>query len=168
MRRLSLTLLCGLILAPAAVAAVRATGDGVLELRNVDAKATITGKGAIWGQLDGGTLKVTDANLDDNLVAQVSGAERTRPTTEPGVTIYSGKNIHFRFTGGRYKFSITGTGIDVTAVGVGKAWLAGDIEQGDDGDYAIDNGKWQPVLPVLPPLLQPRAVLFGQQPLVGP
>ena len=35
------------------------------------------------------------------------------------MTVYSGKNIHFRFTGSRYiKFSIVGSGIDITAVGV--------------------------------------------------
>lgn len=174
MRTLSLTqlvvtLLCGLILAPAALAAAGATGDGVLELRNVDAaKVAIVGvRGAIWGQFDKGTLKVTDANPDDNVTAQVSGAEQIHTTADPGVTIYSGKNIHFRFTGGRYKFSISGLGIDVTAVGVGKAYLVGDPDQADDGDYAVDSGKWQQVLP----LTVPKVVPFGVQPpspLTGP
>ena len=92
----------------------------MLELRAVNAtKANIYAKGAVWGQLDYGQLKVTDFNPDDNITAQVSGAESKRPTSEPGVTIYTGKNIHFRFTGNRYiKFSIVGSGIDITAVGV--------------------------------------------------
>jgi hypothetical protein len=158
--RLPLTLLCGLVLAPAAVAATHATGDGVLELKAVNAtKVVIQGsRGAIWGQLDKGTLRVVDPNPDDKLVALVSGAEQVRPTIDPGVTIYSGTNIHFRFSGSKYGFSIVGTGIDVTAVGVGKAWLTG-VGSLDDGDYAVDDGKWQPV-----PFLK-KLVTFGVQPV---
>lgn len=168
MRKASLILLCGLILAPGALAAARvagAAGDGVLELRNVNAaKANIYAKGAIWGQLDQGQVKVTDFIPDDNLTAQVSGWEQRRPSlTEPGVTVYSGKNIHFRFTGGRYiKFNIVGSGIDVTAVGVGRAYLLGDPDWYDDGDFAVDNGKWQAV-PVTP-----KTIPFGTQPLSVP
>ena len=167
MRRLSFTLLCGLmlLLVPAGIAAVGATGDGVLELRDVNATTvTIKGnKGVIWGQIDKGTLRVTDLNPDDNVAALVSGGWLKLPTADPAVTLYTGKNIHFRFTGNRYiKFSIVGSGIDVTAVGVGRTYLVGDPEWYDDGDYALDNGKWQSV-----PLL-PKLVLFGTQPTSAP
>ncbi len=167
MRKASLIMLCGLILAPGALAAVRvsgAIGDGVLELRDVNAtRANIYAKGAVWGQLDQGQLKVIDFNPDDNITAQVSGAETKRPTTEPGVTVYSGKNIHFRFTGSRYiKFSIVGSGIDITAVGVGRAYLIGDPLWYDDGDYALDNGKWQAVQ------VTPKLIPFGTQPPSAP
>jgi hypothetical protein len=165
MRRLSFTLLCCLILAPAALAAAGATGDGVLELRDVDAsKVTIRGtKGVIWGQLDKGTLVVTDLNTDDNLAALVSGGARTA-SVEPGITFYTGKNIHFRFPGGKYLFTIIGSGIDLTAVGVGRMWLTGDPLSLDDGDYAVDGGKWQPV-----PLVK-KSIPFGLQPppIAGP
>jgi hypothetical protein len=158
MRRPLIILVCGLILAPAAVAAVRATGDGVLELRDVNAdKATVIGRGAIWGQVDSGQLKVTDRFPADNLVPFVSGADRTIPM-EPGVTVYKGKNIHFRFAGGRYQFSIVGRGIDLTAVGVGVAYLAADVLADDGGDFAVDNGKPQSV-----PLVE-KKVRFGAAP----
>ena len=158
--RLPLTVLSCLVLAPTAVAASQATGDGVLELKAVNAtKVVIQGsRGAIWGQVDKGTLRVVDPNPDDNLVALVSGAEQIRPTLDPGVTLYIGKNIHFRFSGARYGFSISGTGIDVTAVGVGRAWLTG-AGSVDDGDYAVDDGKWVGV-----PLLK-KLVTFGVQPI---
>src|SRR6266550_1659545 len=55
----------------------------------------------IWGQLDKGTLRVVDQNPDDNLNAYVSGCPGT-PGLDPGVTIYTCKNIHFRFIGGKY------------------------------------------------------------------
>jgi hypothetical protein len=164
MRRLSFTLLCGLmlLLVPAAIAAVGATGDGVLELRDVNATTvTIKGnKGVIWGQIDKGTLRVTDLNPDDNVAALVSGGWLKLPTADPAVTLYTGKNIHFRFPGGRYQLTLVGSGIDFTAVGVGKAWLTGDPDALDDGDYAVDGGKWQPV-PVLKKL-----ITFGVQPPV--
>jgi hypothetical protein len=162
--RLPLILLCSLVVVPAALAAPSAAGDGVLELKAVDAtRVVIQGsRGAIWGQIDRGSLRVVDQNLDDNVVAFVSGAYQvTSSTTDPGVTVYSGKNLHFRFSGGKYGFSISGVGIDVTAVGVGRTWLTGAGSL-DDGDYAIDDGKWQAV-----PLLK-KLVTFGVQPVATP
>src|SRR5690242_19245672 len=126
--RLLLVMLSSLLVAPAALAGSSASGDGVFELKDVNAdRVIVTGtRGAIWGQIDKGTLKVTDLNPDDNLAPQVSGAEWTQSTTDPTVKLYIGKNIHFRFAGGKYKFTIIGSGIDVTAVGVGQATLVGD------------------------------------------
>jgi hypothetical protein len=166
MRRLSITLLCGLILVPAALAAAGATGDGVLELRGVNAsKVTIRGtRGVIWGQIDNGRVLVTDLTPDDNVTALVSGNMQRLPTADIGATLYIGKNIHFRFPGGKYQLMIVGSGIDLTAVGVGRATVAGDVNALDDGDYAIDGGKWQQV-----PLLTKKLV-FGVQPppVAGP
>jgi hypothetical protein len=161
--RLTILLLCGLVLAPAAFAATNTTGDGVLELKGVNGRVAVTGqRGAIWGQVDKGTVRVVDLNPDDNLNAYVSGCAGT-PGIDPGVTTYSCKNIHFRFIGGKYRFVITGTGIDVTAVGVGQAYLTGDPEQLDSGEYAVDDGKWQDV-----PLLK-KLVTFGTpQPVSAP
>jgi hypothetical protein len=145
--RLIIVLLCSLALAPAALAASNTTGDGVLELKGVNAvRVAITGqRGAIWGQIDRGTLKVIDLNPDDNLNAYVSGGTYV-PDPDPTVTIYTGKNIHFRFIGGKYRFVITSAaGIDVTAVGAGQSYLTGDPAAPDTGQYAVDDGKWQDV-----------------------
>jgi hypothetical protein len=166
MRRLLFTLLSSLILAPAALAAAGATGDGVLELRDVNAsKVTIRGtRGVIWGQIDVGAIRVTDLTPDDNVTTLVSGNMQKLPTAEVGVTLYTGKNIHFRFPGGKYQLTIAGSGIDLTAVGIGRATVAGDPTVLDDGDYAIDGGKWQPI-----PLLT-KKLTFGVQPptVTGP
>jgi hypothetical protein len=163
--RLTLVLLCSLALAPAAVAASNTTGDGVLELKDVNAvRVGITGqRGAIWGQLDKGTLKVVDVNPDDNLNAYVSGGTIV-PDPDPTVTIYTGKNIHFRFIGGKYRFVITNaSGIDVTAVGLGQSYLTGDPAALDTGQYAVDDGKFQDV-----PLFR-KYVPFGTpQPVTTP
>ena len=57
----------------------------------------------------------------------VSGAETKRPGVLDGTTIYGGTDIRFRVTGGKYRLSLKGTGIDLTAVGVGTAQLSGDL-----------------------------------------
>ena len=167
MRRLLLTLLCGLIVVPAALAAHRATGDGVLELKAVygfvgigtaDQPAT----GALWGQMDRGKLTIVDPVAGDGTVF-VSGWETRKQTDDsPRTVVYTGKDLHFRVTGGKYKLVFNGAGIDLTAVGVGIARLDGDQDAVNAGSYAIDSGKWIPV-PVLLVPKQTIAVPFGDQ-----
>lgn len=163
MRRLSLILLCGLILAPAALAATRASGDGVLELRSVAGTVTLNGKGALWGQIDKGSLAVTDSNLDDGQIL-VSGAEHTYVSTKlDDTTVYVGKDLHFRFVGvGKYKLLVKGSGVDLTAIGVGSTTLTGDIKFDNDGDYAVDGAKWKSVVFI------PTVVNFGTPRIANP
>lgn len=164
MRRLSLILLSCLVVAPAALASARATGDGVLELRTVNGAVVLTGKGVVWGQMDKGKLVVNDFVPGDGDIL-VSGWERkiVGTTTCDTCVVYTGKDIHFRITGGKYKLAfVLASGIDLSAVGVGSAQLTGDGTTYDTGDYALDGGKWTavpwqkrtvnfPVLPVVPP-----------------
>jgi hypothetical protein len=158
MRRLSLILLSCLVVAPAALAGARAAGDGVLELRSVDGTVLVTGKGVVWGQVDKGTLKVNDMVPGDGDIL-VSGFEQKRPGLCDQCSIYTGRNIHFRVTGGKYRLFFQGTGIDFSAVGVGNAQLTGDVQVVNAGFYAVDGGKWTAVpwlkrtvsFPLLPP-----------------
>ncbi len=163
MRRLCLILLCGLvaIAAPAALAAVRATGDGVLELRKVDGTVVVSGtRGTLWGQMDKGKLIVSDPIVGDGQVLVSGFDSKPKPGVIDGTTVYSGTDVRFRVTGGRYRLSLKGSGIDLTAVGVGAAQLSGDLFALDTGDYALDSGKWIPV-PFFP---ASRLVQFGVQP----
>ena len=162
MRRLSLILLSCLIVAPAALAGARATGDGVLEVSSVDGTVLVAGKGVLWGQMHVGRLVVNDPILGDGTTL-VSGWEKRVPGACDTCTVYSGKDLHFRVTGGKYRLYFDGAGIDFSAVGVGTAALTGDASALDAGDYALDGGKWTPV-----PWLK-RVVAFGVQPApVGP
>jgi hypothetical protein len=175
MRRLLLALLCGLIAVPTAVAATRATGDGVLELQSVNGTAQIgsnlrPAKGALWGQMDDGTLKVLDPDGSDRNIF-VSGQDKPKVTldTEYGkLTTYVGHELHFRVTGGYYKLTFKGTGIDLTAVGVGAVRFAGDPTALTTGTYAVDDDDWTPVpfFP-LPTQLSPP-VFFGDQSTLNP
>jgi len=158
MRRLSLTLLCALIAVPAALAGANAAGDGVLELRAVDGTVVVTGKGVVWGQMDKGRLFFFH-ELPRAGGALVSGWEQKFPGVCDTCTIYTGRDIHFRVTGGRYRLAFHGSGIDFSAVGVGSAQLTGEVTALDTGYYAIDGGKWTTV-----PWLK-RTLYFPVQPI---
>jgi hypothetical protein len=168
MRRLLFTLLVILVCVPAALAGGNATGDGALSVLNANGTITVIGKGTIYGQVDKGTLTVTDPDSTDGPM-QVVGAEHTHPSSG-SVTVYSGKDITFREVGGRYKLVISAaTGIDFLAVGVGKAWLKAD-PNADPGSFTVD-GKKQQSLPAAPAVALPAgtiwpglAVQFGVQP----
>ena len=163
MRRLCLILLCGLVAVPAALAAASTPGDGVLELKKADANIIVAGtRGTLWGQMDKGRLIVTDPIAGDGAI-YVSGAEKTHSVSD-AVTIYSGVDIHFRVTAGKYRLNLKGTGIDFTAVGLGTAQLSGDVLAVDPGNYSLDSGKWIPV-PFFPAT---RIVQFGVPPTTAP
>jgi hypothetical protein len=162
-------MLCGLIVVPAAVASSRATGDGVLELRAVNGTVTIgtaqkPARGALWGQMDNGTLKVLDPDGSDKNIF-VSGADKkpvVADTDYGKLTTYVGAELHFRVTGGTYKLTFKGQGIDLTAVGVGIARLAGDPTALTTGAYAVDDAKWT-LVPFFPLASQSLPVPFGDQ-----
>jgi hypothetical protein len=169
MRRSIVIVLCALAAAPAALAATRAAGDGVLELRDVYGTVSIgkdiqPARGVLWGQMDRGKLTVVDPVQNDGQIF-VSGYEKrtvvsTADTGGPTVVVYSGSNLHFRVTGGKYRLWFRGTGVDLTAVGVGSATMTADVFAYDPGDYSLDNSdKWTP-LPYIT-----RTVRFGVQPV---
>jgi hypothetical protein len=171
MRRLSFTLLLlTLVCVPVALAEGAAVGDGALSVINASGSITVAGKGTIYGQLDKGTITVTDPDTTDGPPMVVVGAEHTHPAGGH-VTIYSGKDITFRGVSGRYKIVISAaTGVDFLAVGVGKAWLKGDPTVSSAGTYTVDGSKMQTV-PTAPAVAPPagttwagQVVQFGVQP----
>jgi hypothetical protein len=139
-----------LALAVPAIAAARdgAAGDGTLIVKNGSGKVVIQAKGGVIGRFEEGTLVVRDPNPEDELEEVVSGAEGKRRVDE-FVTVYSGKNIRFRFIGGRFRITLRKetTGIDLSATGKGTVWMqgAGTI---DDGTYSFNGEKPKP-LPLL-------------------
>ena len=157
-----------LIVVPAALASPRAAGDGVLELKAVYGTVAIgtylqPAHGALWGQMDKGSLIVYDPVAGDGQVF-VSGWD-TKAAVDvqgdgPDATKYTGHNLHFRVTGGKYKLTLIGSSIDLTAVGTGLAKLAGDPQADDAGEYSLDSGKWVP-MPVFVLPKQSQPVTFG-------
>jgi hypothetical protein len=146
MRRLSLTLLFAAVLAPAALAAPRAVGDGTLAGKDISGSVTIGARGVIWGQIDGGTITVTDPDPTDTavLAPKLSGCDLRKAGLTPGSTVCIGTNLHFQING-RYRLSIAGTGIDFSAVGIGRATVDGADKAVDTGQYAVGDDAWQDV-----------------------
>ena len=158
MRRLAFIFVLAAVAVPAAaVAADRSTGDGAFELKAANGTFILTGRGVLWGQLDNGSVRVTDPVNATSPSLLVSGAEHTRPVGE-NVTVYWGTNLTFRETGGKYRIRFKGSGLDLTAIGSGTADMTGDPTTLTDGTYALDSGKWQPV-----PLLE-KVVTYGVPP----
>ena len=149
MRRLLLIpALLALTLPALAGARPTAPGDGTLTLKNASGKVVIQARGGVIGRFDQGALTVRDPNPDDELEAIVTGAASKRLVND-FVTVYSGKNIRFRFIGGRFKITLwkTTTGIDLSATGKGTVTLqaGGSL---DDGTYSF-NGEKPKLLPLL-------------------
>ena len=168
MRRIVVILVCALAAVPAALADSRATGDGVLELKAVYGKVTIgketqPARGLLWGQMDTGKLTVEDPVAGDGRIL-VTGWDTKAYTPAstfdgtPAQTTYTGTNIHFRVTGGKYRLIFRGSGIDLTAIGAGAAILNASETAVDPGYYALDSGDWTPA-----PLNVVKSVLFGAQ-----
>jgi hypothetical protein len=138
-------------LALPAIAGARADapGDGTLILKDASGKVVLqANKGGVIGRFDQGALIVRDPNPDDELEAVVTGAEKAKPVDD-FVTVYTGKNIRFRFIGGRFKITLRKdtTGIDLSATGKGVVTLQGAGTL-DDGTYSFNGDKPKP-LPLL-------------------
>lgn len=165
MRRFLVILGCALVAVPAAIARSTATGDGVFELKAVYGKVTIgkalqPARGLLWGQMDNGTLIVQDPVLGDGKIL-VTGWDTRVPTPAlpdgtPAQTTYTGANMHFRVTGGKYRLIFRGSGIDLTAIGAGVALLNASENAIDAGYYAVDSGDWTAA-----PLNVTKSVPFG-------
>jgi hypothetical protein len=142
-------IICGLIsllaLPAGAVAAARAAGDGTLDVKNGDGSVQIKAKGGVIGRFTAGALWVRDPNPGDSIEEAVTGADSKAELNE-FVTIYTGKNVRFRFLGGNFKVIVKGTDIDLSAVGKGKVWLQA-FTTSDSGTYSF-NDKAPLPLPV--------------------
>jgi hypothetical protein len=174
MRRSLVILMCSLVAVPAALAGRTASGDGVLELKAVYGKVTIgkplqPARGLLWGQMDNGKLSVQDPVAGDGKILVTGWDTRvlTPPAADgtPAQTTYTGTNIHFRITGGKYRLIFKGSGIDLTAIGAGVAVINASETALDAGYFAVDSGDWTSA-----PLFVVKSVPFGTQttPAVSP
>jgi hypothetical protein len=146
MRRLCVILLAAGCLVPAALAASTAVGDGTLAAANVNGTVTIVARGAIWGQIDKGSITILDRDPDVGPDPRVSNFESSQPGAALGSIVYTGSNLHFQIGGGgRYRIDLNGSGIDFTAVGTGRARLAGSWLASSVGRYAVGDDAWLPV-----------------------
>lgn len=158
MRRILLIgALLALVLPTAATGRSRAPGDGALTVKDAFGKITMNVRGGVIGHCDQCTLTVRDPNPDDKFEEVVTGADRRRDI-DNFVTVYGGKDVKFRYIGGKFQIKLSGSGIDLALIGKGQVTLVGNGKGlPDDGAYTVNGGAPQP----LPPAGFPDAFTLG-------
>ena len=95
------------------------------------------------GRIASGKLIVTDPNPNDARRPIVLGAERRNVSRNLKTTVYTGKDIRVRITGGLAHVRFEGRGIHLSAVGRGRGLLdgTGDPTTGVffDGVYSLND-----------------------------
>jgi hypothetical protein len=170
MRRLAMLCLPVLALAlPATAFGLRAAaGDGTLVVKNGSAPpgvavVTLSISGTAIGHVSTGSpdqfdkVVIYDPNNTNDIGASATNGALalTRTQLSDTKTRFVGSDFRFRVADGVYKIWIYGTGVDVFAVGTGKATLQGLTDTGSaDGRYSLDGGDWHSLPGVPSDLLQ--------------
>jgi hypothetical protein len=163
MRRslLILAALSALTVPALAAAAHSVPGDGTLAVRHASGDTLLQPviglalTGAVVGDVDRGRIIVVSALGPASTLPVVTQQDGTLidPTLrDDGALVYQapvGSGLRFRAVGGTYKLRISGQGIDINAVGQGKAWLDGSLSTpARDGMFSLDGGSWTSLPPV--------------------
>jgi hypothetical protein len=148
MRRLAgFTVLVLALAVPAfALGAVDLSDDGNLSVKNGVGKVTLSPfNGSALGKVGKGAIVITDPVFGDGGSYDLWGCDRQKDLSEH-VTWCAGTNLRFRVIDGRYKLTIVGTGINLSAVGRGQVTLDGrgeDPTVDSDGFYALNDGPYR-------------------------
>jgi hypothetical protein len=146
MRRL-VVLIGVLVLAlPAGAGALKGgPGDGSLVVENAQGVVTLAVRGGIIGRFDQGTIEVIRPLVADGPVPVVRGYQKVRQLG-PTRTQYSGEGeVRFRLIGGLNRVRISAIGLDVSAVGRGKAVLDGTGFTDQPGRYSLNGDPFKPM-----------------------
>ena len=154
MRHVVLVLALLMVVPTAAAARPGDRGDGTFAVKNAVGQITVVAKGTALGRVDEGQIAVSDMSPGGNSdEIQVLGYDR-KPVTRPnGTTIYRGLDMRFRIVGGWYAVVVTGTGVNVSAVGRGTVQGQGISE----GLFSTDGSPFKPASAIL------YTGTFGQQ-----
>jgi hypothetical protein len=147
MRRLVVFTLLALALAAPAVALAVGDGsdDGTLSVRNGAGKALLQFNGSAVGRIAHGRVTVTDPVFGDGVGVTFWGCDKPYDLTDETATCV-GDAIRFRAIGGKYRIALRGSGIYLSVVGHGTAFLngSGDNPNVDhDGVYSLNDGPYK-------------------------
>jgi hypothetical protein len=140
----------GLGVPAVALAGDTAGDDGTLSVRSGRGTVGLNlSRGAVIGRLARGYVKVDDWVDTDNTRIDFWGCDHTKDVDE-NTTVCGGTYIRFRLIGDRYRLTVRGSGVFLSAVGLGRVYLdgRGDPEAGifRDGVYSL-NGEPYKSLP---------------------
>jgi hypothetical protein len=127
----------------AAFAVPLGSDDGTLSVRHGRGVVKLAFKGAVFGRVAKGVVRINDPVDGDGQGADFFGCEVRHDTDT--TTVCSGDDIRFRAIGGRYAVKVAGSGIFVSAVGRGKVLLDGngDDTGNADGGYSFNGNDYQ-------------------------
>jgi hypothetical protein len=138
-------LLAGLLLAAFTVPAALSAGtpsDGTLSVKRGRGAVVLKLKGTVIGRLTNGRVQVKDFRPFDNNVPLFTGCKVRHPFYN--VTVCQGRNIGYRVLDGRFNTNVRGSGISISAVGLGTVMLDGNGEDGlPDGVMSIDDRPYE-------------------------
>jgi len=124
-----------------------APGDGTLSVRDAKGTVQLSSRGTIIGRIERGKIWVTDPNPFDARKPTVVGAEGRKVSRNRKTTVYSGRNMRLRVTGGLVHVRLVGRGIQLSAVGRGRGMIQGapDPVLGplSDGVWSLNDEEYQ-------------------------
>jgi hypothetical protein len=119
MRKLVLVMLVLLAFPAAASARPAERGDGTLAVKAATGRLVVTASGTLLGRLDDGQITLTDLTPNGGDEIQVFGNDQPPKSKGNGTVVYKGADMRFRIVGGWYTAVVTGSGINLSAVGRG-------------------------------------------------
>ncbi len=146
MRKAFLILLAlSALAAPAAYASNVAKGDGTVSVKAGNGKVSLSGRVSAFGRVDTGRIIFTSLDpTDDTLPDLFDTCEHTQLRFD-GSIFCQGSKLRFRLLDAKYRITIIGRGIDVSAVGKGQATLQGAETTLDDGDFSLNGGLYKAI-----------------------
>jgi len=149
--RKPVAILFGCLLAAPAVATALPAGDGALSVAEGRGQVMLQARGGVIGRIDSGCVTVTDLTPEDLNFPQVWGDDQPLVELPRGAVRYCGLEMRFRFFGGKFRVVATGTGLDLSAVGVGEGSIvAKDARR--SGLYSLDGDDCRSPRAVCKPL----------------
>lgn len=128
MRTALIASLVMLVAVPMGWAATR-PAPGTLSIEDVRGAVLVRGTGTVVGRLDRGELQITDLSPNDAWTPKVNGVAKAR------TVVTRGRDINFFVPGGRYRVTVKGDGVSLSARGVGVATVKG--ARTGEGTFAV-------------------------------
>jgi hypothetical protein len=135
----------------AAPAEARAPGNGTLSVKDGRGMVYLSSRGTLIGRLERGKITVTDPKPFDARRPLVLGATSVRRSQNRKTTVYTGRNLRLRSTGGYFHVRFQGRGIQLSAVGRGQGLIEGlpddPTVQSNDGLWSLNDAEYESLPP---------------------
>jgi hypothetical protein len=131
----------------AAPAEAGAPNNGTLSVKDGHGMVQLSSRGTLIGRVERGKITVTDPRPFDARRPLVLGAVSVKRSPNRKTTIYSGRNLRLRSTGGYFHVRFQGRGIQLSAIGRGQGLIQGQPEDPtlpppSDGFWSLNDEEY--------------------------